>query len=96
MDPASLDRLREQLGDDDAGVLEINAPAVRAFLWIATQWRTAIEPSGFSVRTRWIGLDYQGAAIALTAAGITLDAELMWRLQVMEDAAAAAMNARNQ
>jgi hypothetical protein len=95
MDLASLARLAEQLGGDDGAVFEINAPTVRAFLWVATQWRTALEPHGFSIRTRWIGLDYQGASIAFTAAGIALDAELLWRLQVMEDAAVAAMNARS-
>lgn len=96
MDAASLAALRDDLGlTQSAGIYEMNALAVRAFLWVATQWRTSVEPAGYGVRTYWIGLDYQGVAVALRAAGMELDGELLWRLQVMENAAAAAMNARS-
>ena len=95
LDEASIARLAADLNDDaddGEGVFELNVPAVTAFLQVGSQWRTAIEPTQFGFRTRWVGLDYQAVLAALGALGVAVTPELFGDLQVMENAAVHALN----
>jgi hypothetical protein len=64
-----------------------NADAVTAFLAAASQWRTTIADRNGRIVTRFLGLDYGGAAIAWSARGIKPDVDLFDRLTVIEMAA---------
>lgn len=79
-------------GEADDGVWFENAPAVRAFLSIDTQWRFAAVGIGGMVA---IGLDYQGARAGLELAGIEVTPELWADLRVIEAAAGEAMNRKH-
>lgn len=59
------------------------APAVEAFLAVATQWRVVAGMAGLQV----IGLDYTAVRIGLRAAGIRMTPALWADLQVIEIAA---------
>jgi hypothetical protein len=69
-----------------------NADAVTAFLAAASQWRTTIADRNGRIVTRFLGLDYGGAAIAWSARGIKPDVDLFDRLTVIEMAARDALN----
>lgn len=75
-----------------SGVWSDNADAVTAFLAAASQWRTTIADRNGRIVTRFLGLDYAGAAIAWSARGIEPDADLFDRLTVIEMAARDALN----
>lgn len=73
-------------GLDAGGVVEVwpeLAPAVEAFLAVATQWRVVAGMAGLIVT----GLDYVGVRFGLRALGIRVTPELWADLQVMEIAA---------
>jgi hypothetical protein len=74
------------------GVWPENVTAVEAFLFAASQWRTALEPTQHGARLLWIGLDYAGAKVALDANGIAVTPELWSGLVAMELAARDALN----
>lgn len=91
MDEASLAALRGDLeGDEAEGLLPVNLPVIRAWLTACgTQWRTGSAGMG---RLVWIGLDYAGVRVGLEAQGIAVTPALWGGLQVMEQAAIAALN----
>lgn len=70
------------------GVWPENVPAVKAFLFAASQWRTA----GTAHRVLFIGIDYAAAAIAWSANGIEMTADLFARFAALESAACAVLN----
>jgi len=74
------------------GVWPDNWPVAAAFVAVQTQWRTGLVATGRGFRTAVLGLDYAGALAGLRAAGIEVSPELWAGLQVMERAAAAALN----
>jgi hypothetical protein len=74
------------------GVWPANRSAVDAFLAVASQWRTAMTVEEGRLKTMWIGLDYAGAAVAWTARGIELTAELLASIQIIEMSARKALN----
>lgn len=78
--------------DDRFEVEAVNAPAVRLFMALQTQWRAVSVSSWSRVEIRRLGLDY--AAIEPTArlAGLELDADDFTRLRVMEVEALTAWN----
>lgn len=82
----------DRTGPASCGVWPDNAAAVTAFLAAASQWRTTIADRNGRVITRFLGLDYAGAAIAWSARGIKPDADLFDRLTVIEMAARDALN----
>lgn len=82
----------DRTGPAFCGVWPDNAAAVTAFLAAASQWRTTIADRNGRVITRFLGLDYAGAAIAWSARGIEPDADLFDRLTVIEMAARDALN----
>ncbi|WP_162931680.1 DUF1799 domain-containing protein [Mesorhizobium sp. DCY119] len=84
--------LWQPLGAGFAGVWPDNRKAVDAFLFAASQWRTATTMVERRMTTLWIGLDYAGIRVALDARGIALDADLMTGIQIMEQAARNALN----
>jgi|GEM_PF-1483834 len=75
-----------------SGVWPQNAAAATAFLTAASQWRTTLSGRNGYIITRFIGVDYAGAAIAWSARGIVLDNETFNGLTVMEMAARDALN----
>jgi hypothetical protein len=83
----------DRTGPAFCGVWPDNAAAVTAFLAAASQWRTMIADRNGRIATRFLGLDYAGAAIAWSARGIEPDADLFDRLTVIEMAARDALNA---
>jgi hypothetical protein len=64
-------------------------PVIDLFLTISSQWRTAPLADG---RVHWVGLDYAAVRVGLDLAGQAVDAGLWAGIQVMERAAAAALN----
>lgn len=68
-----------------------NADAVEAFLDAATQWRLVSSATG---RTRVIGLDYPGARAGWELAGIDITPALFAKVQLVEQGAIAAFNAK--
>jgi hypothetical protein len=66
-----------------------NMAITDAFLSVASQWRAVPLADG---RVLWQGLDYSGVRAGLKAAAIALDPRQWAGLQVMERAAAAALN----
>lgn len=88
--------LERQAGGEFNGVWPSHAAAFRAFLAVASQWRTALMTSAEGFRTRVVGLDYGGAKVALDALGIAVTPALWSAVQVMEQAAAAALNGEGQ
>lgn len=82
----------EEAEDAGEGLWPENLPAVRAFLAVATQWRTVGLADG-SVRVT--GLDYVGARAALDALNIEVTPDLWSDVQVIEDGAMAALNKVN-
>lgn len=66
-----------------------NMSIVTLFLAIATQWDTVALGDG---RLHWLGLDYARARAGFALAGMTVDPDEWAGVQVMERAAAAAMN----
>ncbi|EDQ34299.1 Phage related hypothetical protein (DUF1799) [Hoeflea phototrophica DFL-43] len=82
----------DRTGPAFCGVWPDNADAVAAFLAAASQWRTMIADRNGRIVTRFLGLDYAGAAIAWSARGIEPDSDLFDRLTVIEMAARDALN----
>jgi hypothetical protein len=81
--------------DAGDGVWAQNVEIVWAFLAAATQWRVASISGGLAPgRLFFIGLDYAGARIAIEAVGLTITPKLWFGVQVMEEAARDALNAR--
>tara|TARA_R110000868_G_scaffold230335_8_gene483498 strand:+ start:565 stop:765 length:201 start_codon:yes stop_codon:yes gene_type:complete len=62
---------------------------VDAFIAVATQWNTTALASG---KVHWHGLNYAGARAGLKQAKIRLTPDQWSGVQVMERAAAAALN----
>lgn len=83
---------RHSTGPAFSGVWPDNADAVAAFLAAASQWRTTIADRNGRIVSRFLGLDYAGAAIAWSARGIEPDKDLFDRLTVIEMAARDALN----
>lgn len=88
-----MDAIRQRLaagdpGSGDHGVWPENAPAVEAFLAVATQWRVVAGPE----RLRVVGLDYAGARAGWDLAGIAMTPALFADVRIMEAAAIAALN----
>lgn len=82
----------EQLAATEPQGFEVwpdNMSIVHLFLTIATQWRVASLTDG---RLHWLGLDYAAARAGLDLAGATASAAQWAGVQVMERAAAAALN----
>ncbi len=79
-------------GSGFSGVWPENADAVAAFLLASSQWRTEFEIGEEGFRTRFIGLDYVGAKVALDAMEIVVTPTLWVGLVVMEQAARRALN----
>lgn len=82
----------DRTGSAFCGVWPENADAVAAFLAAASQWRTTIAERNGRIVTRFLGLDYAGAAIGWSARGIEPDSDLFDRLTVIEMAARDALN----
>ena len=74
------------------GVWPDNRPAVDAFLAASSQWRTAATMEDGHLRTRYIGLDYAGAAVAWAAFDIDPAAAFRGGLRRVEAAARDALN----
>jgi len=93
-DEEAIAGLLEELGVAavDFAVWAVNVPAVNAFLAVASQWRTALEPVEGGFRTYWVGLDYAGAGVALDKLEIAVTPRIWADLSVMELAARAALN----
>ncbi|WP_163266447.1 DUF1799 domain-containing protein [Chelativorans alearense] len=79
-----------------SGVWPQNRETVDAFVGGASQWRTALAFEAGRPRTLWIGLDYAGMAVALSARGLALSAGLLSGIQVMEMGARDALNASHR
>jgi hypothetical protein len=84
IDPALL-----QDEDEEAGLWEVNLPALEAFSVIGTQWRVLSLGEG---RLLYLGLDYAAAAAGLALAGLTLPPDLWSDVQVIEAGALGALN----
>jgi hypothetical protein len=70
-----------------------NWNALRAFLFVSTQWRTAVIGGGMAPgRLYWIGLDYGAVAAALAGGGLDASPEVWDGLRAMEAAARNALN----
>lgn len=80
------------IGAGDIAVWPVNVAAVTAFCRVGTQWRTTTVMIDGVIVTRYIGLDYAGAGVALDAWGISLSADIMAGLSIMELAARDALN----
>lgn len=81
-----------QLNAADPSVFEVwpaNMPVVDTWLSIATQWRTTPLADG---RVHWLGLDYAAVRAGFDMAGLTVGTAIWSGVQVMERAAAAALN----
>lgn len=70
-------------------VWPVNMPVVDLWQTISTQWRTASLADG---RLHWIGLDYGSVRAGFDFAGQVVDPNQWAGIQVMERAAAAALN----
>lgn len=76
--------VRLEAEDGDFGVWAENWPAVEAFLFVCTQWRTI---SGAMGKVYWQGLDYSGVAAGLAGIGYASSPKVWEGLRVMEVAA---------
>ncbi len=76
------------------GVWPENWPTVKAFLAVTTQWRVvSIGGGGFApTMPRVLGFDYSGVRAGLDAGGFAVTPEIWRGLQIMEEAATAALN----
>ncbi|ACF01849.1 hypothetical protein Rpal_3347 [Rhodopseudomonas palustris TIE-1] len=112
MDAESIAELTEALAApaliepaDYAGVWPEHADTVRAFLAVASQWRTtAIGGGGFAtmgggaaapLRLVYVSLDYTAVRAGLDAEQIAITPALWRGLRIMEAAACAALNESN-
>lgn len=86
--PAQVDQMQAATRRDPSaeGIWPENAPTIRAWLSVASQWRV----SG----AVYLGLDYAGVRAALDALAITVGPDLWSGLQVMEFAARDVLNAQ--
>ncbi|MEX0971528.1 MAG: DUF1799 domain-containing protein [Paracoccaceae bacterium] len=75
---------------EDFGVWPQNFKIVRAFVAITSQWRVVGSMDGLM----FLGLDYAGVRAGLKAARIKLSPDEWGQLRLMENAAVAALNAR--
>jgi hypothetical protein len=66
-----------------------NMAIVEAFQSVSTQWRAFAMADG---RSHWVGLDYAGVKAGWALAGRVVDAFTWAGVQLMESAAAAALN----
>ena len=66
-----------------------NAPAVRAFLSVTTQWRYVARSEGRLVAT---GLDYAAVKPGFKLAGIEMTPALWGDVRIVENGARAALN----
>ncbi len=72
-------------------ILDQNVDACRVFFGMVSQWRAApmvIGARALIVRT---ALDYAALPVVAAAHGVTLDAALLGKLQILEDEAVRAM-----
>ncbi len=76
---------------DHLGVWPCNEAAMRAFLTVQTQWRALAQADGSRF---WVGLDYGGVEPALRLAGMCLTPDDWFGVQMIEQAARAALNER--
>lgn len=90
---AALDDAEGSAGQD--GVWEEHVPAVSLFLACATQWRTAVLPSGERFTLRRTGLDYVALETIARIQSIAIDGALFHQLQILEVAALNAFNGRS-
>lgn len=90
-DIASLS-LAEASGHGAEAVWRANEPAVRAFVFTATQWRTAQLTTETGARIYWVGLDYAGVRAGLEGLQIPVTPNLWAGLMVMEQEARSALN----
>lgn len=81
---ATLDRERPKFE-----VFSVNMAVVDLWLVISTQWRTAPLADG---RVHWLGLDYAAVRAGLELAGRAIAAAEWAGVQLMERAAAEALN----
>lgn len=70
-------------------VWPVNMIVVDAWLGIASQWRTSMLADG---RMHWHGLDYSAVRAGWEMANVTVSSDTWAGVQVMERAAAAALN----
>ncbi|WP_323780162.1 DUF1799 domain-containing protein [Thalassovita sp.] len=79
---------------EEEGVWAEHVPAAEAFLASATQWRTQTRGGGpySSARMVFLGLDYSGVDVSLRRVGLELSPKSWSDLQIIELAAAAALN----
>lgn len=75
--------------DHDDGVWPENVEAVRVWLSIASQWRTA--PLG-EVGLLWLGLDYAAVRAGLALSRIKVTPDLWDQIRLVEAGAKAALN----
>jgi hypothetical protein len=93
--PAEIIAQLEQSGTQNGaphkgfGTWPQNMAIVDAFIAVASQWRTIVLPNG---RVVWQGLDYASVDIGLNRAGIALRPDQWADVQIMERAAASALN----
>lgn len=87
-------RARETPADEEAfAVMPENQAAVRLFMAAASQWRTApLGLAGFA----FTGIDYGAARVAWEAHGLDPTPDDFGGFQVMEAAAAQALNAQRE
>ena len=76
---------RQARAAEDFQVMPENWAAVRVFLGMATQWRRA-GMSGVPT-----GLDYAALPVVAGALAVAADADLLFRLQILEAAALAVL-----
>lgn len=94
-DAETIAAIRAELDGGVAGAVAVwshHVGIVRAFLALASQWRTTLEPREGGFRLLWIGLDYAAAPVAFGALDITITPRLWQGLTVMEFHARAALN----
>jgi len=93
MDEEAIAQLEAECPAVDFEVWPENWEALRAFLFVSGQWRTASIGGGLEpARVYWQGLDYAAVAAGLAGGGFTVSPALWDDLRVMEGAARNALN----
>jgi hypothetical protein len=94
---AALDGIEPELTFN--GIWPAHVPAVNALVLAGSQWRTTMaqvfENGRVFLVTRFLGLDYAGAAVAWAASGLVLNAADFTNLRILESATASLMNGVN-
>lgn len=97
--PEELAGLLQHLGAQAVGGVRVwpaNVEAVRIWLMVCTQWRTGLTVANGRLKTLWLGLDYAGVRAKLAIRRVGLGPDRLAALELMEAAAANALNGVGQ